>query len=335
MIVLIYGGGAVGLGLAGCLLKAGAEVDIVAREDTVATLRKQGLVRDGIFGDYYAGPSTFGCYTSLDAAPAKDCDFILVCTKSFDSDEAAKDLYAHKSSWGAKAKIVLCQNGWGNAEKFASFFDKQCIYSARVITGFHRPQKNRVTVTVHADAVHIGSLYGSGLSRLENLCRLISLGGIPCETTGHIGKDLWAKMLYNCALNPLGAILDVPYGVLAQYDFSRNIMNGITEEVFQTMAAAGYCTHWKSAQDFLQTFYDKLVPDTAQHKSSTLQDLRAGKSTEIDALNGAVIKLALRHNVEVPYNLVVYNIIKCIEAAGSLSSAGKLTAEQPPTKTSG
>jgi 2-dehydropantoate 2-reductase len=72
--------------------------------------------------------------------------------------------------------------------------------------------------------------------------------------------------------------------------------------------------YWGSARDFLQVFYDKLVPDTAQHKSCTLQDILAKKTTEIEALNGVVIKLAGKYQVIVPYNRVVYNMVKFIEA---------------------
>jgi 2-dehydropantoate 2-reductase len=66
--------------------------------------------------------------------------------------------------------------------------------------------------------------------------------------------------------------------------------------------------------DFIKVFYEKLVPDTAEHKSSTLQDILAKKPTEIDALNGAVIALANSRQIAVPYNLAVYNMIKFIEA---------------------
>lgn len=98
MKALVYGGGAVGLGLASCLLKSGARVDILARRDTVASLRKDGLVRTGIFGDYRAASSAFTCYASLDELPLQTYEYILVCTKSFDSFDAAKDLSEHKSS---------------------------------------------------------------------------------------------------------------------------------------------------------------------------------------------------------------------------------------------
>jgi len=314
MRALIYGGGAVGLGLASCLLKSKACVDIIARKDTVLSLRKNGLARTGIFGDYNASPSTLDSYLSLDDIERKIYDYILVCTKSFDSFEAAKDLSKHKSLFAEKTKIVLFQNGWGNTEVFLSFFDKETIYNARVITGFERHRSNEVAITVHADSIHIGSLFGADLSGVEYLSESIKNGDIPCQTTKEIGKDIWAKMLYNCALNPLGAILDVPYGTLAEHEFTRSIMNGIVEETFNVMTIAGYETHWRKAKDFLVAFYEKLVPDTAEHKSSTLQDIVAKKRTEIDALNGAVIKLADKFTVDVPYNSVVYNIVKFIEA---------------------
>jgi 2-dehydropantoate 2-reductase len=121
-------------------------------------------------------------------------------------------------------------------------------------------------------------------------------------------------MLYNCALNPLGAILAVSYGSLAENQWSRDLMNHIAEEVFAVMTAAGFGTHWRSAGDFLRVFYDKLVPDTAGHKSSTLQDIAAGKKTEIDELTGEVLVLAEKYRIDVPCNRIIYAIIKFVEA---------------------
>jgi 2-dehydropantoate 2-reductase len=314
MRVLIYGAGAVGLGLASCLMKSQVEVCLISRTDTVFALSKFGLVRMGIFGEFSAGPETFRAYGSLDEIKNKTFDFILVCTKSFDSAGAAEDLAGHPGLFGKDTKIVLCQNGWGNAEKFTERFSKERIYSARVITGFTRRKPNEVEITVHADAIHIGSLYGCEVAAMEPIARSIAEGGIPCVTVNDIEKDLWAKMLYNCALNPLGAILDVPYGVLAENRWSRDLMNRIVDEVFAVMSAAGFRTHWETAGDFLKVFYDKLVPDTAGHKSSTLQDIARGKRTEIDALTGEILALAEEYHIDVPYNRTVYALIKFVEA---------------------
>ena len=314
MVVLIYGAGAVGLGLASCLLKAAAEVDLAGKEDTAASLRKHGLHRTGIFGDFQADPSVFRSHTTLRSLSQRRYDYILVCTKSFDSYGAAKDLSDHKNLLNNGTKIVLCQNGWGNAEIFTNFFEQEQVYNARIITGFQRPNKHTVVITVHADAIRVGSLFGASSSCMECLCESITKGGIPCEVTTEIEKYLWAKMLYNCALNPLGALLDVPYGVLAENQSTRRIMANIAQEVFNVMTAAGYQTHFQTAEAFLEAFYSKLVPDTAEHRSSTLQDIKAGKQTEIDALNGAVIELSEKLGIDVPYNSVAYNLVKFLEA---------------------
>ncbi len=324
MKTLIYGGGSVGLGLASCLLKSNVHVDILARENTVAALQKDGLSRIGIFGDFHTEPSQFGSFSSLEQIKEQVYDYILVCTKSFDSLKAAKDLNIHKSIFNEKTKIILVQNGWGNAEKFLEYFNKNVIYTARVITGFQRTKPNEVKITVHADSIHIGSLFGADLSAMMNLSKVINDGDIPCEVVHDVMKDIWAKMLYNCALNPLGAILNVPYGKLAELEYSRSIMNHIIGEVFCVMEKAGYHTHWQNAADFQTVFYGRLVPDTAEHKSSTLQDIAARKPTEIEALNGAVIELAKRFEINTPYNIVVYNMIKFIES--NYINPKKLTA---------
>jgi 2-dehydropantoate 2-reductase len=311
--VLVYGGGAVGLGIASCLIHSGQEVDLLARPATVAALEAGGLVRTGIFGTVHAKPGTFRCYRSLDEACSGPYDFALVCTKSFDSPVAAADLAGH-ADCGQAAGLVLFQNGWGNAEVFAAWFDRRRIFNARVITGFRRHQLNEVEITVHADSIHIGSLFAGDTSAVQSLSDAIDAGGIPCEKTDAIEKDLWAKMLYNCALNPLGAVLRVPYGVLAEQETTRTLMNRIVGEVFDVMTAAGYRTHWRTAEEFLAVFYERLVPDTAGHHSSMLQDITAGRRTEIDALNGAVLRLANEHKLATPYNGAVYRLIKFLES---------------------
>lgn len=313
MRVLIYGGGAVGLGIASCLVRPPNHVEIVARDRTVAALRKEGLIRSGIFGRVHSPPETFTCCESLDHIGAPAYDFVLICTKSFDSTLAARDLAEHGGRIGGGARFVLFQNGWGNAEALCERVHKSRIYNARVITGFRRPRPNEVEVTVHADAIHVGSLFGADLSAIEPLCRAIREGGIPCEETESIEKDLWAKMLYNCALNPLGAVLGVPYGALAEEVSTRMLMKHVVEEVFAVMGKAGYRTHWGRPSEFLDVFYARLVPDTAGHKSSMLQDIAAHKRTEIDALNGVVVRLAREHGVAVPYNIALCNLIQFIE----------------------
>jgi 2-dehydropantoate 2-reductase len=314
MTILLIGAGAVGLGLASCLLKAGEHVDLIGRGDMVSALQQNGLQRTGLFGDYTAAPDSFGAYTSLSELPQADYDFILVCTKSFDTQNAAKEISGTPFLKNASTPIVLCQNGWGNAEIFAEMFSRDRIKSGRVITGFRRPQKHQVDITVHADAIHLGSLFGHGVSGLEPLSTAITAGGIPCEVTPTISKDLWAKMLYNCMLNGLSTIHNVPYGVLGESPYTRELMETIAHEVYAVMNAAGYSTHWTSAEDYIDIFYKLQLPPTYNHEPSMLQDIRAGKRTEIDALNGAVVALGKQHGIATPTNTTVTRMIQFMES---------------------
>ncbi|UCD52000.1 MAG: hypothetical protein JSW27_05045, partial [Phycisphaerales bacterium] len=115
MRVLVYGGGAVGLGVASCLLRSGCDVDIVARRATVEALRASGLVRTGIFGRFHAEPDAFTASTTLAELDSAAYDCVLVCTKSFDSASVARDLAEHSGYADGDARFVLFQNGWGNA----------------------------------------------------------------------------------------------------------------------------------------------------------------------------------------------------------------------------
>jgi len=314
MRVLIYGGGAVGLGIASCLLRSGCGVDIVARPETVDALQAGGLVRTGRFGSAKLEPGTFGAYGALAELDGEPYDWVLVCTKSCDLAQVAADLAEHPDRIGHSVPLVLFQNGWGNAGLFCRHFAPASIYSARVVPGFHRHQPNEVKVTAHADAIRIGNLRSVDVSPADGLCRGIRAGGIPCEASTDIAGDLWARMLYHCALDPLGALLQAPYGVLAAHVTTQSLMNSIIDEVFTVMTGAGYRTHWGTPQEFIRAFYDKLVPAAAEHESSMLRDITAGKRTEIDALNGAVIRLADEQGIAAPHNRSVYNLIKFVES---------------------
>ena len=312
MKILIFGAGAVGLGLAGCIIKAGHHPDIIAREDTVIRLDQDGLIRSGILGaDRF---SSFNAFSDIkyikDRAPY---DYILVCTKSNDSLSAARAISRFPEIFSSKTCIVLCQNGWGNREIFLQHFPSPGIYNARIITGFSRPEKYHVKITVHVQPVHLGSLDHSDCKELESLCSAINQGGLTCELTETIEKDLWAKMLFNCSLNPLGAIFDVPYGKLGESENCRKIMKEIIHEVFQVMEKAGYSTHWESSNEYFSFLIHRLIPDAARHESSTLQDIRAKKKTEINALTGAVVKLGDEHRVHTPTNLMLYQMIRFME----------------------
>lgn len=317
MQVVVFGAGAVGLGLASALLAGGARVGIVARAATAEALRRHGLVRSGLFGSHLAPPDSFAVAERADALPAGAADFAIVATKAFDTEAAALALAAAPQLVTSHTRFVLCQNGWGSAERFAVHAPAARVFSARVITGFRRPALHEVEITVHAEPLHVGSLFGAPSDEVEPLCAAIATGGIPCEPSDRIAEDLWAKLLYNATLNPLGAILDASYGALGASHHARPVMEALARETFAVMRAAGFRTHWPSPDAWLADFRVRLLPPTAAHESSMLQDLRSGRRTEIEAITGAVVDLAARHRVAVPVSRSVLALVRFLEARGS------------------
>ena len=150
MKVLVFGAGAVGLGLSSFLLQGGHRVHLVGKEKTVLALRKNGLKRRGIFGEASFSPQQLTASSNLAETGRETFDFYLICTKSLDTENSARQLKEKSTLAHQKSPIVLCQNGWGNAETFTHFFPDKQVFNARVITGFIRPEPHVVDVTVHA-----------------------------------------------------------------------------------------------------------------------------------------------------------------------------------------
>ena len=312
--VVMIGAGAVGLGVGCGLATQGVGLHIIAnREGQRRALLEEGISRSGLFGDLHAPPGSFDVSTSIDSLATERADVWLVCVKATESERLAQTLGAVWQKLDHSPAVVLCQNGWGNAETFSRFLPSDRVFNARVITGFERMGETHVRITAHADPIHIGSLYGAKTEELRGLSDAIQAGGVPCALSESIEKDLWAKVLYNGLLNPLGALVGVPYGALGEREETRAIMESIAEETFRVMHVAGYSSHWDSPSEYLDTFYEQLLPPTAEHQSSMLQDLHAGRPTEIDQLCGAICTLAEKHGIEAPLNRALHTLIRVAE----------------------
>ena len=314
MNILIYGSGAVGIGIAAALYDSGCQVDMHASGQTKAAIEKNGIKRFGLFKEINVAAGQINIFERLSDIVNKKYDFIAVCTKTNANKSNAIDLNNNRNLLNANGKIVIFQNGWGNDEPYLEYFDKSIVYNARVITGFARPQRHISEITVHAAPFLIGSLHGQDLNIISPLAKAINDGGIPCEITTDVASALWAKVLYNCTLNPLGAVLNVNYGKLTECPNSIAIMDSIIDEIFNVLNASGYKTYWATSEEYKKEFYSELVPSTYGHRSSTLQDIEKKILTEIDSLSGSIMRLGVRYNIPTPNNTMMYNMIKTMES---------------------
>jgi 2-dehydropantoate 2-reductase len=285
MRFLVFGAGALGQAL-GCMLAvAGHHVDLVLRRRFIDALKKEGLRVSGIFGDYTATSAMLGLLE--DVSGADGCyDFILITTKAYDTGRA---IAAIASLPGCRCPVVSMQNGCGNVEQVLEHFGRERSLGARVITGFEITAPGQIRITVSADAVHLGSAVAGAIPETaEILAGAIAGAGLPCRAVADIHQDLYAKLLYNCALNPLGAILGVHYGALAENDETKAIMDKVIDETFAVIQGIGGKTPWPDADSYKELFYDRLLPITFKHRPSMLQDLENNKPTEVEALLGFV-----------------------------------------------
>jgi 2-dehydropantoate 2-reductase len=142
---------------------------------------------------------------------------------------------------------------------------------------------------------------------------MFGAAGIPAEALPSVEPLLWEKVLYNCGLNPLGALHGLTYGEVVASPELRSVLDAAIDEGFAVARASGIALPWQHAADFRAYFHAALVPPTAAHRSSMRQDLEAGRRTEVDAIGGAIVRAGARTGIATPVNA---RLVAAIHAAG-------------------
>jgi 2-dehydropantoate 2-reductase len=276
-------------------------------------IAEKGLKVTGIFGDFSADAKQLRLMTNIRSQPEKNYDAALITTKSYDTAGAVAALAALK---GFDGPVVSMQNGCGNVEQLEARFGKKRTFAARVITGFEITSPGIIRITVSADDVHVGSCIRGTIPQFAHtLAEAINHASLPCIAVADIYQDLFAKLLYNCALNPLGAVLSVHYGALGDNPETRTIMNRVIDETFAVIHGLGGSTPWPDGESYRKIFYDVLLPATYNHRPSMLQDLEQGKPTEVEALVGYVAHEGQRLGIPSPTCNLLAGLVRFKEKA--------------------
>lgn len=307
MNILVFGLGALGTVFATALKASGHKVYAITKQKYLNKI-KDGLVKiSGLFGSKQA--QLDGIFCDINQIPI-NLDLIIVSVKSYDTEAVVYKIKEIPS----EALVLLAQNGYGNYEIAAKILGSCRVLLSRVIFGAKVIEPGHAEVTVFADDVVIGQPEEAvSEDKIKEIVDEFNKAGIPTRYSKDVYTILWDKILYNSALNPLGALLECSYGTLADNEETRIIMNKIIEEIFIVAKAKGIKLNWKDPQDYIKHFYEKLVPPTAKHFPSMYYDIKSGKKTEIDSLNGAVVKLAKEAGIQASVNETITNLIKVKE----------------------
>jgi 2-dehydropantoate 2-reductase len=303
----VMGGGAVGCLYGGWLAKAGAEVAIVARPAHVEAMRAEGVHVTGRDFDFHA---RVNASTGMDVLA--DREIILFCTKTRDTEKVAREL---RRVLNPSAAVLAFQNGVDGAERISAILENPVFSAALVVSCFMAGPGH-----VHHNGrgeVLLGDWFPGrpdAAARAEALREIIATlkrGSIKASLADDIRVTLWTKLAMNCGYNALSALCRSRYDRLVATDASRNLMRTIVEELVAVGRADGV------ALDFdlvLQGVMD-LAAGFPAAISSTGQDIAEGRPTEIDDLNGFVVRRGRALGLPTPLNETLQRMIKVLEEA--------------------
>lgn len=294
--IAVVGAGAVGCYFGGLLARAGAPVVLIGRETHVRAIRQDGLLLDTLRFREYVQVEASVDLTSIDGA-----DLVLFCVKTLDTEDVAK---AIAPLLNPGAVVVSLQNGVDNVDRIrnAAGIDAipAVVYVAAAMSG-----PGQLKHSGRGDLV-IG---GSGAARLEPVAGVFARAAIPCRVSPDIGRELWTKMILNCAYNAISALGRAKYGSVLKNSWTRDVMHQLTVEAVAVAHASGVDLEEPEVLDQVWKIGDAMAGAT----SSTAQDLMRGKRTEIDSLNGYVVRRGAELGVSTPINQTLHALVKLLE----------------------
>jgi 2-dehydropantoate 2-reductase len=291
MKLAVLGPGALGCLLAALFWEAGVEVSLVDyRPERVARLRLRGIQVHTLEG----GPRVIKAPIGL-APEVGPCDVTIVAVKAYQTEAAARALPGLMSQGGL---ALTLQNGLGNLEAIARVVGPERLLAGVGLLGVTRQDEGRI-IYAGRGVIYIGTPIRSQVSRIEAaaVVDLFRRAGLECQSREDIEAVLWEKLVINVGINPLTALLRVPNGALLEMPEAWEVAVAAAVEAQAVARAAGLTLSGDPAARLRQ-----VCADTAANHSSMLQDILAGRPTEIEAMNAQVATRGRALGLPTPVN---------------------------------
>jgi 2-dehydropantoate 2-reductase len=299
MQIAIVGAGAVGCYYGGLLLRAGHEVTFIGRQPHVDAINAHGLLLD---------TKTFKGHlpakAATDATALASPDLVLVCVKSADTEQAGRSLDGRLLP---ETSVLSLQNGVDNAPRLAAVTG-HAVIPVVVYVGSEMAGPGHVRHHGGGDLA-IGASAAS-----EALAQTLHAAGIRTTIADDIKVTLWSKLIINCAFNALSAVADISYGPMLEVDGTRDVVASAVREAASVARASGVSI----SDDIIEQIL-KIPAAMPNQTSSTAQDLARGKPSEIDFLNGYVVRKGAEFGVATPTNQALQVMVKLAERSKEMS----------------
>ncbi|WP_341686284.1 2-dehydropantoate 2-reductase [Limnohabitans sp.] len=293
MHIAVMGAGAVGCYYGGLLARAGHTVTLIARPSHVQAIAAHGLRLQTATSDEHITLNA-----NSDVAALKDAELVLFCVKSSDTESAGAQMKAYLRK---DATVLSLQNGVDNAQRLQAVLGQDVIATVvYVATAMAGPG--------HVQHFGRGDLVLGQHARSEQLAELLSQAAIPSTVSNNVQGALWTKLIINCTYNAASAITQRPYGELVQQPGMWQLMRSAHDECIAVAHAAGVrldAPLWPMIENIARTMQGQY--------SSTAQDLQKNKATEIDHLNGFIVRQGQQLGVSTPVNAALQTLVKALQ----------------------
>ena len=299
MRIAVIGAGGTG-GLYGAILaRGGADVVFVARGAHLAAIRARGLqVRSKLFGEF-----TVAAEASDDPAVIADSQVILFCTKTYDAHSALERLAPVLPE---AALLIPIQNGIDGANEMRRLVSEARVLGGVALGGGVITEPGVVEERFGALKVIFGEWAGGMSDRVRELEIALRGHGLDVEATKDIQAAVWEKFIIACAFSGLTALTRLPIGEILRCEATADLYAEVMREVERLSRAAGVAVR-PSFSDHGLTM-TRALRETAT--SSMYYDLMAGRRLELEAINGAAVRLGRELGVPTPHNTVIYAALK-------------------------
>jgi 2-dehydropantoate 2-reductase len=305
--IAVMGAGAVGCYYGFKLARAGHDVVLIGRPQHVEAIERQGLRLETQSFDERVRVSA-----STEVSAVQGAQIVLFCVKSIDTESGAAAIKPHLAR---DAVVLSLQNGVENADRLRALLPQEVI-AAAVYVGVEIAGPGHVRHRGRGELV-------IGRSKASNdVARTLIAAGVPTDISDSVRGALWAKLITNCAYNALSAITQLPYGRLVKGEGVTTVLRDIVDECVAVAKADGV-----TLPGDVDAAVRKIAETAAGQYASTAQDLARGKRSEIDHLNGFIVRRGEALGVATPANRLLHAIVKLIEA-----SEFHRSRSQPPPK---
>jgi 2-dehydropantoate 2-reductase len=302
-IAVLGGGGAMGGLFGGYLARAGEDVTLV----DVSRPAVDAINRDGLCIEEKDGSTpVIKVKASTDPASVGPVDLIVNFVKCYHTEAA---ITAAKPMLGADTAILSLQNGWGNADRIAAIVGKPRVivgltYHSATLLGPGRVKHTGIGPT------HAGELDSQMSPRLEAATASFRKAGIDVTPSPRIVDEVWKKLALNVCSLPTAALLRFTADELNKHDGTKALMRGLLAELVAVAKAQGIAIDERERWQAITGVLDRAVGGRA----SMLQDVEAGRQTEIDVVNGAIVEAGDRNGIETPLNDAMVWMVKSLQA---------------------